>query len=141
MKDLPVRIYRIVALTIVAVLLVALVFVLTSDKGDPSVETTTTVTSIVVTSLIPSPDNPNDGVVSATERTATALGPSLGTLNRIAHATCAAVATAASRSQVRQSVLAQMLKLRPNTSPEMAAALTDGVASVACASAYGRLSE
>ena len=134
MSDLPVRIYRIVALTIVAVLLVVLAFVLTSDKGHlpPSSTTTTTTTAV---------DGSDDGAVSEAERTASGLVLSLNALNRVARAACDAAASSATREEVRQKVLVQILSVRPGTSVRMAAVLTDAAASMACASAYGQLSD
>ena len=126
------RIYRIVALTIVAVLLVVLAFVLTSDKGHlpPSSTTTTTTTAV---------DGSDDGAVSEAERTASGLVLSLNTLNRVARAACDAAASSATREEVRQKVLVQILSVRPGTSVGMAAVLTDAAAGMACASAYRQL--
>jgi type IV secretory pathway VirB2 component (pilin) len=134
-SDLPVRIYRIVALTIVAVLLVVLAFVLTSDKGHLPPSSTTTTTTTTTTAV----DGSDDGAVSEAERTASGLVLSLNTLNRVARAACDAAASSATREEVRQKVLVQILSVRPGTSVGMAAVLTDAAAGMACASAYRQL--
>lgn len=129
--------YRIAAVAVSAVLLVALLVLLNIGSQAPDVpETTTTVTVV-------SPDPRNDGVVSDAERAAGGFNArlTLDVLNEIAQVACPAAAVDPDKAAVRRSVLAKAQQIRPGVSPQTMAALTDRVAALACADAFGRLPE
>ena len=129
------KVYRIAAVAVSAVLLVALLVILNIGSQAPDVPVTTTTVTVVL------PDSRNDGVVSDAERAAEAFNArlTLDVLNEIAKVACQAAAVDPDKAAVRRSVLAKAQQIRPGVSPQMMAELTDRVAALACADAFAAL--
>jgi len=134
-----VQIYRVAALAVSAVLLVALVAMLLMSAEHGSTDpTTTTSTSLATTTTttVPLSAEHNDGVISEAERVTVAPTRTLVALNQLARLVCTTVVSAPTREAVRTSVYTQLRATRLNLDAEIMAMLTERVARAACEDAW-----